>query len=64
MYTLTHPIPSVAPHAHTERGAYIIELKRRYDEGTLLQKVTPEMITDLLMDALFADPDAEPTTVH
>ena len=64
MHTLTHPIPANAPHPHSERGAYIIELKRRYDEGTLLEKVTPDMITELLLDALFCDASTESTTIH
>jgi hypothetical protein len=64
MHTLTQPISTHAPHAHTERGAHIIELKRKYDEGTLLEEVTPEMVTDLLLDALFVEAAVEPTTVH
>jgi hypothetical protein len=64
MHTLTQPISTHAPHAHTERGAHIIELKRRYDEGTLLEEVTSESVTDLLLDALFGETAAEPTTIH
>jgi len=64
MHTLTHPVPTHIPHAHTERGAYIIELKRRYDEGTLLTKITSDMITELLLDAIFEMPQAKPTTIH
>ncbi len=64
MHTLTHPIPTRAPQPHTERGAYLIELKRRYDEGTLLQQVTPEMITDQLLEALFDEAPSGTTTVH
>jgi hypothetical protein len=64
MHTLTHPIPTHAPQSHSERGAYIIELKRRYDEGTLLTQVTADMITDLLLDALFSETSTHTTTVH
>lgn len=64
MHTLTQPISTHAPHAHTERGAHIIELKRKYDEGTLLEEITPEMVTDLLLDALFIEAAAQTTTVH
>jgi hypothetical protein len=64
MHTLTQPIPTHVPHPHTERGAHIIELKRKYDEGTLLEEVTPEMVTDLLLDALFVEAAAQSSTVH
>jgi hypothetical protein len=64
MHTLTQPIPTLTPSAHSERGAYIIELKRRYDEGTLLTEVSAEMITDLLLDALFDKAPTASTTVH
>ena len=64
MHTLTHPIPTHAPQSHSERGAYIIELKRRYDEGTLLTQVTADMISDLLLDALFNEAPAQSSTIH
>jgi len=64
MHTLTHPIPTSSNQPHTERGAYIIDLKRQYDDGTLLPQVTAEIITNLLLDALFREAPSGTTSVH
>ena len=60
----TDSLSSTTPHPSTERGAYIIELKRRYAEGTLASTVRPDMVSATLIEAVFSGPSPTPPVIH
>jgi hypothetical protein len=63
-HTLTHPVPSSAAEVHTEREAYIRELKRAYEAGGLANAISPKQVSERLISALFEETEAVNRTVH
>ena len=61
MHTNTAP---EASHTTSECGASLYELKDAYEAGLLMTSVTPDMINDALMAAVFADMPPINNKVH
>ena len=63
-HTLTQPVPTSAPDIHTERGAYIRQLKAAYEAGELSNTVTSAEISEMLISALFEEVEPISQVVH
>lgn len=53
-----------APSSTQESGASLLELKQAYESGLLVTTVTPDMINEQLMSALFEDAQPINNLVH
>jgi len=63
-HTLTQPVPTSSPDIHTERGAFIRELKQAYEAGELFNTVTTAEISEMLISALFEEVEPISQVVH
>ncbi len=53
-----------APPTTQDSGASLLELKQAYQAGLLVTTVTPDMINEQLISALFEDVNPINNTIH
>ena len=53
-----------APQPTQESGASLLELKQAYQAGLLVTTVTPDMINEQLITAVFEDVEPINTMIH